>query len=133
MDKKQSGTRHTYMHIPPHMHIYSHTWKIYTKICDILLARKTFDLQFLIYLAAPPAMPAPTLSPFLFHSPTCFCFCSWYHSLSYSAVAPPSVCQSIAQFFALSRALAKQPQATFPRLVCVRAAPAACIPNDVAR
>lgn len=41
------------------------------------------------------------------------------------------LCQSIAQFFALSRALSKQPRATWSRLVCVQAAPAACMPNDV--
>lgn len=77
MDKKQSGTRHTCMHI--HSHIHTHTGKIYTKICDILLARKTFDLQFLIYLAAPPAMPPLTLSstpavaPHIPPAPTYFC------------------------------------------------------------
>lgn len=82
MDKKQSGTRHTYMHIHSHIHVHTHTWKIYTKICDIFLARKTFDLQFLIYLAAPPAMPPLTLSlsstaataPHIPPASTCFCF-----------------------------------------------------------
>lgn len=36
-------------------------------------------------------------------------------------------CQSIGQFFALSRALPKQPEATWPRPLCVRAVPPACI------
>lgn len=73
----QAQGTHMCMHI--HSHIHTHTGKIYTKICDILLARKAFDLQFLIYLAAPPAMPPLTLSstpavaPHIPPAPTYFC------------------------------------------------------------
>lgn len=112
--------------------IRTHMDNIYKNIWDTP-SQRAFDLRaelFLIYLVS-----CSSSSSSASHRTLSSCCCYSTYALCYSPCSTCgcscSLCQSIAQFFALSRALSKQPRATWPRLVCVQAAPAACIANYV--